>query len=83
MTIFCIKSIHSEILSFEKWKVIFSILNSFSLNGNNLWYETPNIPEGLNFDPEVLGSGVGNGRGLDFQNDPSYRQYSLGIKASF
>jgi TonB-linked SusC/RagA family outer membrane protein len=55
----------------------------FTLSGNNLWYETPNIPSGLNLDPEVLGSGTGNGKGLDFQNDPSYKQYSFGVKLTF
>ncbi len=55
----------------------------FTLSGNNLWYETPNIPKGLNLDPGVLGSGVGNGKGIDFQNDPSYKQYSIGVKLTF
>lgn len=55
----------------------------FTLSGNNLWYETPNIPKHLNLDPEVLSSGVGNGKGLDFQNDPSYKQYSFGVKLTF
>ena len=55
----------------------------FTISGNNLWYETPNIPKGLNLDPEVLSSGAGNGKGLDFQNDPSYRQYSFGVKLTF
>ncbi|TVZ58836.1 TonB-linked SusC/RagA family outer membrane protein [Flavobacteriaceae bacterium MAR_2010_105] len=56
---------------------------TFTLSGNNLWYKTPNIPEGLKLDPEVLSSGVGNGKGLDFQNDPSYTQYSFGVKLTF
>lgn len=56
---------------------------TFTVSGNNLWYETPNIPKGLNLDPEVLGSGAGNGKGLDFQNDPSYKQYSFGVKLTF
>ena len=30
-----------------------------------------------------LGSGTGNGKGLDFQNDPSYKQYSIGVKLTF
>jgi TonB-linked SusC/RagA family outer membrane protein len=55
----------------------------FSLTGNNLWYYAPNLPEYMNLDPEVLSSGVGNGKGLDFQNDPSYKQFSFGVKLTF
>ena len=55
----------------------------FSVSGNNLWYKAPNLPKYMNLDPEVLGTGAGNGKGLDFQNDPSYKQYSLGVKVTF
>jgi TonB-linked SusC/RagA family outer membrane protein len=56
---------------------------TFTASGNNLWYKAFNVPEGLNFDPEVISSGQGNGRGLDFQNDPSYKTYSFSVKATF
>ena len=59
---------------------------SFTFSGNNLWYNAPNLPEYMNLDPEVLGSGANgptNGKGLDFQNDPSYKQYSVGVKLTF
>ena len=59
---------------------------SFTFSGNNLWFDAPNLPEYMNLDPEVLGSGANgptNGKGLDFQNDPSYKQYSLGVKLTF
>jgi TonB-linked SusC/RagA family outer membrane protein len=56
---------------------------TFTASGNNLWYKAFNIPDGLNFDPEVISSGQGNGRGLDFQNDPSYKTYSFSVKATF
>jgi TonB-linked SusC/RagA family outer membrane protein len=56
---------------------------SVTLSGNNLWYKAPNLPKYMNLDPEVLGSGTGNGKGLDFQNDPSYKQYSIGVKLTF
>ena len=55
----------------------------FTASGNNLWFKAPNLPKYMNLDPEVLGSGAGNGKGLDFQNDPSYKQYSLGVKITF
>lgn len=59
---------------------------SFNLSGNNLWYYAPNLPKYMNLDPEVLGSGANgptNGKGLDFQNDPSYKQLSIGVKLTF
>ena len=59
---------------------------SFNLSGNNLWYKAPNLPKYMNLDPEVLGSGANgptNGKGLDFQNDPSYKQLSIGVKLTF
>ena len=57
---------------------------SLSVAGNNLWFKAFNIPDGLNFDPEVISAQAGlNARGLDFNTDPSYRQISFSIKASF
>ncbi len=56
---------------------------SFTVSGFNLWYEAINIPEGTNFDPNVAGVGVGNGRGFDFLNGPSSRRYGFSVKASF
>ncbi|WP_370477914.1 SusC/RagA family TonB-linked outer membrane protein [Tamlana flava] len=56
---------------------------SFTLSGNNLWYSTPNLPKGLNLDPEVLLTGQGNTFGVDFQNAPSYKQYSFSVKLTF
>ncbi|MBL0685131.1 SusC/RagA family TonB-linked outer membrane protein [Aquimarina mytili] len=56
---------------------------SMNLTGYNLWFDAFNIPDGTNFDPNVAGLGVGNGRGFDFLNGPSSRRYGLSIKASF
>ena len=33
-----------------------------TLSGENLWYNAPNFPVGINFDPEVASSCVGIGR---------------------
>lgn len=68
----------------SKWldKTPFGSL-SFTLSGFNLWYEAINIPEGTNFDPNVAGVGVGNGRGFDYLNGPSSKRYGLSVKASF
>jgi hypothetical protein len=51
--------------------------------GFNLWYDAYNMPDGANFDPNVQGVGIGNGRGFDFINGPSSRRYGISIKASF
>ena len=56
---------------------------SFTLSGLNLWYEAINIPKGTNFDPNVAGVGIGNGRGFDYLNGPSSRRYGFSVKASF
>ena len=56
---------------------------SFNLSGFNIWYEAINIPKGTNFDPNVAGVGIGNGRGFDYLNGPSSRRYGLSVKATF
>lgn len=57
----------------------------FSLSGNNLWFETPNMPDGINIDPEV-NTAAGSGdqsQGVDFQNDPSYRKWTFSLQVRF
>ena len=56
---------------------------SITASGFNLWYDAYNTPEAANFDPNVAGTGVGNGRGFDFLNGPASKRYGLSIKASF
>jgi len=56
---------------------------SVSLQGFNLWYDAYNTPDGANFDPNVAGVGIGNGRGFDFLNGPSARRYGVSLKTSF
>ncbi|CAI8408258.1 MAG: TonB-dependent receptor SusC [Flavobacterium sp. SCGC AAA160-P02] len=56
---------------------------SVTLSANNLWYYTPNMPKNTNFDPNVAGLGVGNGRGFEYLNGPSSRRYGVSVKASF
>jgi TonB-linked SusC/RagA family outer membrane protein len=58
---------------------------SFSITvlGNNLYYNAINTPKGINFDPNVGGLGVGNGRGFDHLNGPSGKRYGLSFKATF
>ncbi len=56
---------------------------SVTFSGFNLWYDAYNTPERANFDPNVAGIGVGNGRGFDYLNGPSSKKYGFSIKASF
>lgn len=53
---------------------------------NNFYYRAPNLPQYMNLDPEVLGAnpeGGTNTKGVDYQNDPSYKQFSVGVKLTF
>jgi TonB-linked SusC/RagA family outer membrane protein len=56
---------------------------SFTISGQNLWWDAINTPDGANFDPNVSGTGVGNGFGFDFLNGPSSRRYGFSVKATF
>jgi TonB-linked SusC/RagA family outer membrane protein len=56
---------------------------TMSFSGYNLYYNAFNTPEGVNFDPNVVGTGVGNGRGFDFLNGPSGKRYGFSLKATF
>lgn len=57
---------------------------SFSISGSNLWYYAPNFPKYIHFDPEASsGTGVGNGRGLEFLSGPSSRRIGASIKVTF
>ncbi|MBN4085393.1 SusC/RagA family TonB-linked outer membrane protein, partial [Flavobacteriaceae bacterium AH-315-B10] len=54
-----------------------------TFSGYNLWFDAPNIPDVTNFDPNVAGLGIGNGRGFEYLNGPSSKRYGLSIKATF
>jgi len=53
---------------------------SLQLNGNNLWFNAYNVPKNVNFDPEVLSTGVGNGAGFDYLTGPSARRYGVVLR---
>jgi hypothetical protein len=53
------------------------------LVGENLYYYAPNFPEGVNFDPEVLSLGVGNGRGFDYLTGPTAKKYGATLSLTF
>ncbi len=56
---------------------------SMSVVGNNLWFEAFNFPKHLNFDPEVLSLGVGNGQGFDYVTGPTAKRYGFNFKLTF
>ncbi len=56
---------------------------SLTLAGQNLWYRAFNFPESINFDPEVLSLGVGNGQGFDYVTGPTSRRYGASLRVSF
>ncbi len=56
---------------------------SLTLSGQNLWFNAVNFPESINFDPEVLSLGVGNGRGFDFVTGPTSKRYGATLNFTF
>lgn len=54
-----------------------------TISGENMWYNAPNFPEYINFDPEVLSLGVGNGRGFDLRSAPTAKKYGITLNATF
>jgi hypothetical protein len=52
--------------------------------GENLYFDAINIPDGLNIDPNVIGTGVNsNGAGIETGVSPSSRRYGISVRASF
>jgi TonB-linked SusC/RagA family outer membrane protein len=56
---------------------------SITASGSNLWYKAVNFPETLNFDTNAIGTGVGNGQGLDFLSGPTAKRYGASINLTF
>jgi TonB-linked SusC/RagA family outer membrane protein len=56
---------------------------SLTLSGQNLWFFAQNFPDGMNFDPEVSSTGVGNGRGYELMSGPSSRKYGATLNFTF
>ena len=56
---------------------------NITLSGENLWYNAPNFPEGINFDPEVSSLGVGNGRGFDYRTAPTAKKFGVNVGLTF
>jgi len=56
---------------------------SVTLSGSNLWFRALNMPKGVNFDTDVLSTGVGNGLGFDYLTGPSARRLGGTISLTF
>ena len=56
---------------------------SISAQGFNLWYDAYNTPEGINYDPNIAGLGVGNGSGFEYFNGVSAKRYGVSLKLTF
>jgi TonB-linked SusC/RagA family outer membrane protein len=56
---------------------------SVALSGTNLWFRALNFPPNMNFDPDVLGTGVGNGLGFDFVTGASSRRFGGTVTLTF
>ncbi len=67
----------------EKYTKVFGSFR-IMLSGRNLWFSSPNLLKGLNFDPEVLSSFPdSNLQGFDLGAAPSSRRYGINLSATF
>ncbi len=56
---------------------------SVAVSGSNLWFNALNFPPNMNYDVDVLGTGVGNGLGFDFVTGPSSRRFGGTVTLTF
>jgi len=56
---------------------------AIAISGENMFYNAPNFPKGINFDPEQSSLGVGNGRGFDFRTAPTAKKYGVNLTLTF
>ncbi len=56
---------------------------TLGISGQNLWFKAVNIPKEINFDTDVLSTGVGNGLGFDLFTGPSARRFGGMIRLTF
>jgi hypothetical protein len=57
---------------------------SFTVSGQNLWYNAPNMPKYSNFDPETSTLGVSNvARGFELLTAPSSRRIGASLRVTF
>lgn len=56
---------------------------SITFTGSNIWFRALNMPKFVNFDTDVLSTGVGNGLGFDYLTGPSARRYGVTLNLTF
>jgi hypothetical protein len=56
---------------------------SIRLSGENLFFKAPNFPEFINYDPEVLSTGVSNSRGIENITGPTVKKYGVALNLTF
>ena len=56
---------------------------SLTVSGQNLWYNAPNFPKYVNYDPEVSSLGVSNVHGLEYLAGPTSRRIGVSLRATF
>jgi TonB-linked SusC/RagA family outer membrane protein len=57
---------------------------SLSISGRNLWYNAPNVLDGLNLDPEVLGEPAdSNIQGFEYGAAPTVKRYGVNLALTF
>lgn len=56
---------------------------TLGVSGQNLWFKAVNFPKEINFDTDVLSTGVGNGLGFDMFTGPSARRFGGMIRLTF
>jgi TonB-linked SusC/RagA family outer membrane protein len=57
---------------------------TLSVSGRNLWFNAPNVLEGLNLDPEVLGEPAdSNIQGFEYGSAPTTRRYGFNLTLTF
>jgi TonB-linked SusC/RagA family outer membrane protein len=56
---------------------------ALTLSGSNLWFRALNMPKFVNFDTDVLSTGVGNTLGFDYITGPSARRFGGTLSLTF
>jgi outer membrane receptor protein involved in Fe transport len=56
---------------------------SLTVSGQNLFYNAPNFPKYVNFDPETSSLGVSNVNGLEYLSGPTSRRLGASLRIRF
>ncbi len=56
---------------------------SIRISGENMFFRAPNFPKYVNYDPEILSTGVSNARGIENITGPTVRKYGVALNMTF